>query len=111
ELVFLQEVLPELLTDVPAPIRRCMWFQQNGAPYQYGRSPDLFPQDFFLWGTMKSLVYDTPVNSEMDLEARISIAATTIRETAGIFDLVRQSMLHRCLACINAKSHNFEHHL
>ncbi|GFV28514.1 uncharacterized protein TNCV_3984651 [Trichonephila clavipes] len=30
-LVFLQEVLPELLTDVPASIRRRMWFQQNGA--------------------------------------------------------------------------------
>ncbi|GFT69210.1 uncharacterized protein TNCV_2253661 [Trichonephila clavipes] len=41
-LVFLQEVLPELLTDIPAPIRRRMWFQQDGAPSHYasdGRSP------------------------------------------------------------------------
>ncbi|GFV38866.1 uncharacterized protein TNCV_2814821 [Trichonephila clavipes] len=36
-LVFLQEVLPELLTDVPAPIRRRMWFQQDRAPSHYAR--------------------------------------------------------------------------
>ncbi|GFV88973.1 hypothetical protein TNCV_4911751 [Trichonephila clavipes] len=30
------------------------------------RSPDLSPLDFFLWGAMKGLVYDTPVVSEMD---------------------------------------------
>ncbi|GFV01333.1 uncharacterized protein TNCV_2125621 [Trichonephila clavipes] len=36
-LVFLQEVLPELLTDVPAPIRRRMCFQQDGAPSHYAR--------------------------------------------------------------------------
>ncbi|GFX00424.1 uncharacterized protein TNCV_2090741 [Trichonephila clavipes] len=36
-LVFLQEVLPELLTDVPAPIRRRMWLQQDGAPSHYAR--------------------------------------------------------------------------
>ncbi|GFW99733.1 uncharacterized protein TNCV_3419631 [Trichonephila clavipes] len=74
DLVFLQEVLPELLTDVPAPVRRHMWSQQDGAPSHYGRcvrdhldrtfpnrwircdgpfawpptSPDLSPLDFFL---------------------------------------------------------------
>ncbi|GFW55823.1 uncharacterized protein TNCV_122071 [Trichonephila clavipes] len=75
-LVFLQEVLPELLTDVPAPIRRLMWFQQDGALSHYARhvsenlertfpnrwigsggpvtwpprSPDLSPLDFFSFG-------------------------------------------------------------
>lgn len=136
-LVFLQEVLPELLTDVPAPVRRRMWFQQDGAPSHYGRcvrdhldrtfpnrwigrggpvawpprSPDLSPLDFFLWGAMKSLVYDTPVNSAVDLVARISIAAATIRETPGIFEHVRSSMSRRCRACIHANGRNFEHFL
>ncbi|GFQ70916.1 transposable element Tcb1 transposase [Trichonephila clavata] len=36
-LVFLQEVLSELLTDVLTPVRRRMWFQQDGASSQYGR--------------------------------------------------------------------------
>ncbi|GFX02091.1 DUF4817 domain-containing protein [Trichonephila clavipes] len=136
-LVFLQEVLPELLTDVPAPIRRRMWFQQDGAPSHYARhvrehldrtfpnrwigrggpvawsprSPDLSPLDFFLWGAMKGLVYDTPVVSEMDLVARISIAAARIREMPGVFEDVRQSMSRRCRACIHANGRNFEHFL
>ncbi|GFS99180.1 uncharacterized protein TNCV_1600241 [Trichonephila clavipes] len=31
------EVLPELLTDVPTPVRCRMWFQQDGEPSHYGR--------------------------------------------------------------------------
>ncbi|GFW46040.1 DUF4817 domain-containing protein [Trichonephila clavipes] len=136
-LVFLQEVLPELLTDDPAPIRRRMWFQQDGAPSHYAthvrehldrtfpnrwigrggpvawppRPPDLSPLDFFLWSAMKGLVYDTPVVSEMDLVARISIAAARIREMPGVFEDVRQSMSRRCRACIHANGRNFEHFL
>ncbi|GFW07589.1 DUF4817 domain-containing protein [Trichonephila clavipes] len=131
------EVLPELLTDVPAPIRRRMWFQQDGAPSHYARhvrehldrtfpnrwigcggpvawpprSPDLSPLDFLLWGAMKGLVHDTPVVSEMDLVARISIAAARIREMPGVFEDVRQSMSRRYRACIHANGRNFEHFL
>ena len=36
-LVFLQEVLPEHLTDVPALVWPSMWFQQNEASFYYGR--------------------------------------------------------------------------
>lgn len=45
---------------------------------------------------MKSLVYDIPVYSKIDLEARIHIAAESIRETLGIFENVRQSRSYRC---------------
>ena len=34
-------------------------------------SPDLTPFDYFLWGSMKSVVYGTPVTSEEDLIARV----------------------------------------
>jgi hypothetical protein len=40
---------------------------------------DLTPLDFFLWGYMQSLVYDTSVETH-DLVARIAVAAGTIRE-------------------------------
>ena len=33
-------------------------------------SPDLTPLDYFLWGSMKRMVYGTPVTSEEDLIAR-----------------------------------------
>ncbi|GFQ68467.1 hypothetical protein TNCT_136911 [Trichonephila clavata] len=36
-LVYLQEGLPELLTDVPVPVRNCMRFRHKGAPSHYGR--------------------------------------------------------------------------
>ncbi|GBM06325.1 hypothetical protein AVEN_121371-1 [Araneus ventricosus] len=36
-LTFLQQVLPNMLNDVPTHIRRVMWFQQDGAPAQYVR--------------------------------------------------------------------------
>ncbi|GFX88257.1 hypothetical protein TNCV_1066731 [Trichonephila clavipes] len=62
-------------------------------------------------GAMKGLVYDTPVVSEMDLVARISIAAARIREIPGVFEDVRQSMSRRCRACIHANGRNFEHFL
>ncbi|GFV28720.1 hypothetical protein TNCV_3986701 [Trichonephila clavipes] len=58
-------------------VRRRMWFQQDGAPPHYERC-----------GVKKSLMYDTPVNSEMDLVTRIPIAAAMIRETPGIFEHV-----------------------
>ncbi|GFY32205.1 hypothetical protein TNCV_3557131 [Trichonephila clavipes] len=35
--VFQQDKLPELLTDVPVPVRHRMWFQQDEAPSHYGR--------------------------------------------------------------------------
>lgn len=134
-LIFLREVLPRLLEDIPPHIRAHIWFQHDGAPAHFGRevrahlnqafpdrwigrggpvswpprSPDLTSLDFFLWGTLKSLVYDDPVDTEMDLVARIACAAATIRETPGLFERVRQSMHIRCLACLESNGANFEH--
>ncbi|GBM94541.1 hypothetical protein AVEN_193025-1 [Araneus ventricosus] len=80
------EVLPELLQDVPIAIRNRMWFQHDGAPSRFSiamridlnatfgarwigrgrpvpwppRSSDVSSLDYFLWEHLKSLVYDTP---------------------------------------------------
>ncbi|GBO04646.1 hypothetical protein AVEN_268492-1 [Araneus ventricosus] len=109
-LVFLQQVLPKLLDDedVSAAMRSSMWFQHDGAPAHYSihvrlqlnatygqqwigpvlwpaRSTDLTCLDYFLWGYVKSLVYETPVNSAEDLVARIAAAAGEVRDTPGVF--------------------------
>lgn len=137
-LVFLQEVLPELLNHVPALIRRRMWFQHDGAPAHFSvdvrnalnimypgrwigrggpirwppRSPDLSCLDFFFWGHMKSLIYDDgPVDSAEDLVARISVAAATIREMPGVFANVRRSIHRRVQACVRVGGRNFEQFL
>ncbi|GFW95227.1 uncharacterized protein TNCV_314301 [Trichonephila clavipes] len=36
--LFLQEVLPELLVDVPSSVRSQMWFQHDGAPAHFSRN-------------------------------------------------------------------------
>jgi len=97
---FLRDVLLLLLDKIPLGICRCMWFQHDGAPghaqrndHQYlddtftnqwiGRSdpvswpassPDLSHLDFLLCHN-KAFLYETPVESEMDLVARIEVAA------------------------------------
>ena len=42
------------------------------------RSPDLTPLDFYLWGHMKTLVYETKVESRAALHDRIFAAAEHI---------------------------------
>ncbi|GFU19736.1 hypothetical protein TNCV_3960841 [Trichonephila clavipes] len=59
--------------------------------------------------TFRARIDDMPVNFEMDLVARISIAAATIRETPCIFEHVHQSISRQCLACINVYGNNFKH--
>lgn len=136
-LLFLQQVLPQLLRDerISASTQRTMWFQHDGAPAHYSRdvrnyldvtfgqqwigrggpvrwparSPDLSCLDFYLWGHLKSLVYDTPVDNAEELVARIAVAAGEIRDMPGVFQNVRMSMRRRCEACIVARGRNFEH--
>ncbi len=117
-LTVLRETLPQLLVEVPLSIRRTMWLQHDGAPAHsactirayldqtFGarcigqggpvawppRSPDLNPLDFFLWGHMKALVYETPVESKENLVARIHAATVMIHNTRGIMDRVYNNM-------------------
>ncbi|GFW00351.1 uncharacterized protein TNCV_4355481 [Trichonephila clavipes] len=136
-LIFLEQVLPELLDSahVTAATRTSMWFQQDGAPAHFSisvrnhldatcgerwigrggpvhwppRSPDFSCLDYFFWGQMKSLVYETPVNSAEELVARISAAAGEIRNTPEMLSNVRRSMKRRCKACSTCGGHQFEH--
>lgn len=135
--VFLREVLPGLLDSVPLGIRRRMWFQHDGCPAHYAinvrqyldrtypnrwigrsgpvpwpaRSPDMTPLDFYLWGHMKSLIYETPVETEMDLVGRIVAAAGCIADDPGVFDRVQESILRRYQKCIDVQGRHFEQFL
>jgi len=134
---FLETQLPILLEDVPLQIRNQMWFMQDGAPAHFSRiareflnnnytnrwigrrgpiawparSPDLNPLDFYLWGHLKTIVYDTPVATVEVLRNRIIAACEKIRNTPGIFERLRQSMRRRCEACIDAEGNHFQQFL
>ncbi|GFU30707.1 uncharacterized protein TNCV_1444311 [Trichonephila clavipes] len=136
-LIFLEQVLPQLLDSahVTAATRTSMWFQQDGDPALFSisvrnhldatcgerwigrggsvhwspRSPNLSCLDYFFWEQMKSLVYETPVNSAEELVARISVAAGEIGNTLEILSNDRRSMKRRCEACITCGGHHFEH--
>ncbi|GFW47259.1 uncharacterized protein TNCV_57121 [Trichonephila clavipes] len=135
-LIFLEQVLLQLLDSahVTAATRTSMWFQQDGDPAHFSisvrnhldatcgeqwighggpvhcpRWPDLSYLDYFFWGQMKSLVYETPVNSTEELVARITAAAGEIRNTPEMLSNVRRSMKRRCEACITCGGRQFEH--
>ena len=112
---FLETQLPILLEDVPLQIRNQMWFMQDGAPAHFSRiareflnnnytnrwigrrgpiawparSPDLNPLDFYLWGHLKTITYDTPVATVEILRNRIIAACEKIRNIPGIFERLR----------------------
>ena len=71
----------------------------------------LTPQWWTLWGHMNQLVYETVVETEEDLVAKITVAAGTIADMPGIFEWTRQSIVRRCTACIQTNGHAFEQFL
>ena len=99
--LLIKYMTPQLIDFQPTII-----FQQNGAPPHWGlhvreflnetfpdrwigkdgaipwppHSPDITPLDFFLWGYVKDIVYQTKVRDMTDLKQRISNAIATIDE-------------------------------
>jgi hypothetical protein len=131
---FLQHELPQLMEDVPIGQRINSWFMHDGAPAHFSlaarnfldltypqqwigrgsthnwpaRSPDLNLVDFFLWGHLKSLVYASPIQDEEMLRNRIIDACEIIKNTPGIFQRVRDSLLRRAEACITVGGGHFQ---
>ena len=121
-IIFIRDILPEMLENVPLQVRQRLWFQHDGAPVHFaldvreylnnvfpnrwiGRggpvqwpphSPDLTPMDYFIWGEMKCLVYVTPIDTPEELVACVAEAAAIIRETQ-LF--VRHNHLHADTSC------------
>ena len=60
-----------------------------------------------LWEYLDSLVFETPVEIDMELVTRI-VAAYDIQNTLGIFLRVRQNFVRRCHFCIEIGDRQFE---
>ena len=130
---FLQTTLPELLEEVPIQIRQDLWLQQDGAPahnsqtvidflnYHYpdkwigtygpiqwpARSPDLSPLDYFLWGHLKDVVYEEPIEDMADLVNKIQASCAAISRRT-ILDATTRKLLRNFDACVREEGRNFE---
>jgi len=131
---FLRHELIGLLEDNPLMIRRQMYFQHDEAPPHYTRrmreflnktfpnrwlgrggpvawpprSPELTPLDFYLWGHMKSSVYETKFDSRAALRRRIFAAADHIRNHPHNISSATESLLIRAADCITTGGGHFE---
>jgi len=71
------------------------WLGRGGPVAWPPRSPDLTPFDYYLWGHMKTLVYETKVDSRAALRHRIISAAEHVRNLPDNIASATQSLLMR----------------
>ena len=130
---FLQNVLPQLIEDVPLHVRMNMWIQHDDEPPHYAlysrkvmneifdekwigldgpvawppRLPDLTSPDYLLWGFVKERVMAEAPTMPDDMKERICQACTEI--TPQMLAEVRPSFHQRINKCLQVDGHHFEH--
>lgn len=132
-LEFLINHLPNLLEEVPLETRVNMWLQHDGCSAHYAlnvreylntqfpnrwiergslfpwppRSPDLTVLDFYLWGRLKDIVYQTRPTTREDMIHRIrnAIASISVAEIETSVGATRR----RLQSCIDNNGGHFEH--
>jgi hypothetical protein len=57
---------------------------------------------------MQGLMYETPVETQHDLVARIAVAAATIREMPGILQRIQHNIARRCRTYNKVGGRHFE---
>jgi len=84
------------------------WLGRGGPIPWPPRSPDLTPLDYHLWGHMKTLVYETKVDSRTALRDCIFAAAEHIRNHPNIIGSASQSLVMRAENYIAAGGGHFQ---
>ena len=75
-----------------------------------GGSPISFDHTYFyLWGHIKSLVYEREETTCEDLWCRVQDSVENIRNNPGALERVRQSLLRQAAACTEQGGRNCEH--
>jgi len=83
------------------------WIGQSGTFEFPPHSPDLTPLDFYLWRTVKDVVYRKKPATLRDLRAEIRAACAAI--PINTLTKVAQSTASRCNRCLAPNSNHFEH--
>lgn len=83
------------------------WIRRGG-PWEWPpRSPDLTPLDFYLWGVIKSKVYQTPSNSRESLEQKVRLAFSELSQEE-IQRSTTEGVRRRILMCREQHGRHFE---
>ena len=83
------------------------WIGRRGTFEFPPRLPDLTPLDFYLWGTLKDVVFRKQPATQGDLRAVIRAACAAI--PINTLTKVAQSTARRCNRCLAANGNHFEH--
>lgn len=86
-------------------INRTECIKRGGSVDWPPRSPDHDPKDIFLWGYMKSLVFQSPLGTAENLVVRIVVRAHKIQATTRVHHL----FFRRYQLCNDACSRHFKH--
>lgn len=133
---FLENDFEEMFDDnIPLSIREKIYFMQDGAPAHYSltvreyleerfpqkwigragtiawpaRSPDLTPCDFFLWGYLKSFVYQQRIENVDQLWQKINDGCDSIRANPRMLSNVQKNLFKRVRKCVAERGNHFEH--
>ncbi|EFA11950.1 hypothetical protein TcasGA2_TC005110 [Tribolium castaneum] len=74
----------------------------------FSRSPNLTAPDFFLWGTVKEMVYREAPTTIEDMRERIQNAFTEMNEL-NLAARVHANFKRRIRLCLDQNGHQFEH--
>jgi hypothetical protein len=83
------------------------WIGRRGADEFPPHSPDLTPLDFYLWGTLKDVVYCRKLATLAVLREEIEMACTAIDMDTLVN--VAEAVVCRNQKCLDADGNHFEH--
>lgn len=136
-LEILEDVIPELLENIPLAQYNDVYLQQDGAPSHNSRllrafldnnfpqrwigtngpvrwpprSPDLSILDFFLWGYIQNEVYKTRYDGIAELREAIHLAFRNLRMRPMVLFNAIKRITKMCQFCIRENGRQFQHHL
>lgn len=84
------------------------WIANDGPFLWPPRSPDLTVLDFFIWGAIKSKVYETPLTTMDDCMQRVRNAFRNLSQDS-IKRATHCELIRRCQKCLEVGGQNFEH--
>ncbi|KAL0811827.1 hypothetical protein ABMA28_009255 [Loxostege sticticalis] len=134
-LQLLRDVVEEQLEEVPISNLAGLYYQHDGAPAHFqhavraylnerfgerwigrggpvpwpARSPDLTPLDFFLWGEIKRLVYESESETRDELKDKIIAAFETVKTQSFVLNRVKNNHRRRAELCVERGGEHFEH--